>query len=58
LASHLRPRIRQQKATKYLGGHGDLIAGVVAGPAEIVKQVRLKGIRYLMGAALARSPPF
>jgi methionine-gamma-lyase len=40
-------------ATKYLGGHGDLIAGVVAGPAEIVKQVRLKGIRYLTGAALA-----
>jgi methionine-gamma-lyase len=40
-------------ATKYLGGHGDLIAGVIAGPAEIVKQVRLKGIRYLTGAALA-----
>jgi methionine-gamma-lyase len=40
-------------ATKYLGGHGDLIAGIVAGPTEIVKQVRVKGIRYLTGAALA-----
>jgi methionine-gamma-lyase len=40
-------------ATKYLGGHGDLIAGVLAGPAEIVSQVRLKGLRYLTGATLA-----
>lgn len=28
-----------QSATKYLGGHSDLIAGVVAGPAEIVDEV-------------------
>lgn len=28
-----------QSATKYLGGHSDLIAGVVAGPAEIVAEV-------------------
>ena len=27
-------------ATKYLGGHNDLIAGVAAGPAEIVKTIR------------------
>ncbi|MGB7098474.1 MAG: PLP-dependent transferase, partial [Xanthobacteraceae bacterium] len=40
-------------ATKYLGGHGDLIAGVIAGPAEILKQVRLQGLRYLTGATLA-----
>jgi methionine-gamma-lyase len=40
-------------ATKYLGGHGDLIAGAIAGPADIVKQVRLHGLRYLTGATLA-----
>lgn len=28
-----------QSATKYLGGHSDLIAGVVAGPADIVEEV-------------------
>jgi len=27
-------------ATKYLGGHNDLLAGVVAGPAELVGQIR------------------
>jgi cystathionine gamma-synthase len=27
-------------ATKYLGGHNDLLAGVVAGPAEMVKPIR------------------
>jgi len=27
-------------ATKYLGGHNDLLAGVVAGPADVVKPIR------------------
>lgn len=40
-------------ATKYLGGHGDLIAGAIAGPADIVKKVRLQGLRYLTGATLS-----
>jgi methionine-gamma-lyase len=40
-------------ATKYLGGHGDLIAGAIAGPADIVKEIRLQGLRYLTGATLA-----
>ncbi|HVI50579.1 MAG TPA: aminotransferase class I/II-fold pyridoxal phosphate-dependent enzyme [Candidatus Sulfotelmatobacter sp.] len=40
-------------ATKFLGGHGDLIAGVLVGPADILKQVRLHGLRYLTGAAIA-----
>ena len=26
-------------ATKYLGGHGDLLAGVVAGPAELLERI-------------------
>ena len=28
-----------QSATKYLGGHSDLIAGIVAGPAEVIDEV-------------------
>ena len=28
-----------QSATKYLGGHSDLIAGVVAGPSDVIEEV-------------------
>lgn len=38
-------------ATKYLGGHGDLLAGFVAGRAELVDRVRSVGLR-LVGASL------
>lgn len=37
-------------ATKYLNGHGDVIAGFVAGSAEFIKQVRLFGIKDMTGA--------
>jgi len=40
-------------ATKYLGGHGDLIAGIVIGDTELVKLIRLQGLRYLTGATLS-----
>jgi methionine-gamma-lyase len=40
-------------ATKYLGGHGDLIAGAIAGSAEIVTKVRMHGLRYLTGATVS-----
>jgi methionine-gamma-lyase len=40
-------------ATKYLGGHGDLIAGIVTGRAALVSQIRLHGLRYLTGATLS-----
>lgn len=40
-------------ATKFLGGHGDLIAGVVVGPKEILDRIRLHGLRYLTGATIA-----
>jgi cystathionine beta-lyase/cystathionine gamma-synthase len=32
-------------ATKYLGGHSDLVAGVVAGPAAVLAQARARAIR-------------
>jgi methionine-gamma-lyase len=36
-------------ATKYLGGHSDLTAGVVAGRAEIMETVRKSAIKYFGG---------
>ncbi len=40
-------------ATKFLGGHGDLIAGVVVGPKAIIDRIRGNGLRYLTGATIA-----
>lgn len=37
-------------ATKYLGGHGDAIGGVLAGPADVMTRVRMEGLRHLGGA--------
>lgn len=40
-------------ATKYLGGHGDLMAGAVIGRAEDLEQVRLVGLKDMTGAVLS-----
>ncbi|MBK1835952.1 aminotransferase class V-fold PLP-dependent enzyme [Azospirillum sp. YIM B02556] len=40
-------------ATKFLGGHGDLIAGVVVGAKAIIDRIRGHGLRYLTGATIA-----
>lgn len=40
-----------ESATKYLGGHSDVIAGVVAGSAELIESVG--GVRVDTGAVLA-----
>lgn len=40
-------------ATKYLGGHGDLVAGLAAGRKEVMDKVRLYGLKDMTGAALA-----
>ena len=40
-------------ATKYLGGHGDLLAGLVVGNADQVKVIRQHGLRYLTGATIS-----
>lgn len=37
-------------ATKYLGGHGDAIGGVLAGSAELMNTVRMEGLRHLGGS--------
>lgn len=40
-------------ATKYLGGHGDLLAGVVAGRKEMVDRIRMIGLKDMTGACIA-----
>jgi methionine-gamma-lyase len=40
-------------ATKYLGGHGDLVAGLIAGPKELVDEIRLYGMKDMTGACMA-----
>ncbi len=45
-------------ATKYLGGHGgDVVAGLVAGSAEQVADIRLVGMKDMTGGAVM-APPF
>lgn len=40
-------------ATKYLGGHGDLIAGMVAGSKAMIEQIRLEGVKDMTGACMS-----
>lgn len=39
-------------ATKYLNGHGDVIAGFVVGSAEFINEVRMFGVKDMTGAVL------
>lgn len=40
-------------ATKYLGGHGDLLGGVVIGAKDMLGQIRSTGLRWITGATLS-----
>lgn len=40
-------------ATKYLGGHGDVVAGLLVGSAEMVEDIRLQGMKDMTGAVIA-----
>ena len=40
-------------ATKYLGGHGDLLAGLVVGGGDQVKRIRMHGLRYMTGGTIS-----
>ncbi|WP_101773933.1 methionine gamma-lyase [Peptostreptococcus faecalis] len=40
-------------ATKYLNGHGDVIAGFVLGTTEFITNVRLFGVKDMTGAVLS-----
>lgn len=39
--------IALHSATKYLGGHGDLLGGLVVGSLELLERVRMEGLRHL-----------
>lgn len=40
-------------ATKYLGGHGDLIAGFVIGDAETLETIRYYGLKDMTGSVIS-----
>ena len=40
-------------ATKYLSGHGDVIAGLVVGSKEDITQIRLIGLKDMTGAVMS-----
>ena len=40
-------------ATKYLGGHGDLVAGIAIGSAEDMAEVRMVGVKDMTGSVMA-----
>jgi methionine-gamma-lyase len=40
-------------ATKYLGGHGDLVAGMVVGSAETITTIRTTGMKDMTGSIMA-----
>lgn len=40
-------------ATKYLGGHGDLVAGLVVGKTDLISEIRLVGMKDMTGAVMA-----
>lgn len=40
-------------ATKYLGGHGDLVGGLAAGNVEDMTRVRLVGVKDMTGAVMS-----
>ncbi len=44
--------------TKYINGHGDLLAGVVVSDAETIGKIRLVGIKDMTGAVLAPNEAF
>ena len=40
-------------ATKYLGGHGDVVAGLVVGNADMIADIRMYGMKDMTGAVMA-----
>lgn len=45
-------------ATKFLNGHGDVIAGFVVGYSEFINEVRFEGIKDFTGAVLSPNDAF
>lgn len=45
-------------ATKYLNGHGDVIAGIVVGKEEFITQVKMFGVKDMTGSVLSPNDAF
>ena len=45
-------------ATKYLGGHGDLLAGVIVARKDLVDQFRFVGVKEMNGACISAFDAF
>ncbi len=45
--------IALHSATKYLGGHGDVVAGLLVGSEDLVSEIRLYGMKDMTGAVMA-----
>jgi methionine-gamma-lyase len=45
--------IALHSATKYLGGHGDVVAGLLVGSAELVSEIRMYGMKDMTGSVMA-----
>jgi cystathionine beta-lyase/cystathionine gamma-synthase len=45
-------------ATKYLGGHGDLLAGIVVAKKELIDQCRYVGVKEMTGACISAFDAF
>lgn len=45
-------------ATKYLNGHGDVIAGFVVGSQEMINEIRTVGLKDMTGAVLGPNEAF
>lgn len=45
-------------ATKYLGGHGDLIAGLVVGSQADIDKIRVEGLKDMTGAVISPMTAF
>lgn len=45
-------------ATKYLGGHGDIIAGAVVGGSETIQRIRMFGLKDMTGAVISPMDAF
>lgn len=54
----LGAHIVTHSATKYLGGHGDLLAGAVIASKEIIDRLRFVGIKELNGACISAFDAF
>ena len=45
--------ITVHSATKYLGGHGDIVGGIITGGKDMMTQIRMYGLKDMTGAVMS-----